>query len=68
MNKTVRYILYGVGTCVAVFLIMIFVRSWIREVPVADGIKDWTNWLIAVLCGVSTAYSSRKKDQEKKDK
>ena len=68
MNKTVKYILYGVGTFAFIILATSLIRSLIRSVPFADAFKDWTNWLIAAICGVCSALSLYKKDQEKEKK
>ena len=68
MNKTVKYILCGVGTFAFIILATALIRSLIRSVPFADGFKDWTNWLIAAVCGVSSALSAYKKDKEKETK
>ena len=48
------------------FLIILLLRFLIRGIPFADGIRNWYAWLLAVSGGIGTAYSSWKKDQEKK--
>jgi len=68
MNKTTKYILYGVGTFAGCVVILAVARSLIKGIPVVDGFKDWTNWVIALLSGVSAAWSSFNKDSGKKDK
>ena len=68
MNKTVKYILCGVGTFAFIILATALIRSLIRSVPFADAFKDWTNWLIAAICGVCTAMNLYRKDQEKEKK
>ena len=68
MNKPVKYILYGVGMFAFIILATSAIRSLIRSIPFADGFKDWTNWLIAAICGVCTAMSLYRKDQEKEKK
>ena len=68
MKKPARYILYGVVTCVCVYLIMALIRTLIKGVPFVDGLKDLTNIFIAVLCGGSSAYTARKNDLEKEQR
>lgn len=68
MNKIIRYSLIGVGTSISVFMAILLLRMLIRGVPFTEGLKDWTNWLIAVCCAVSTGVSSWKKDREKEEK
>ncbi|MCR5566762.1 MAG: hypothetical protein K6F61_07900 [Clostridiales bacterium] len=68
MNKTVKYILIGIGTSIALFAVILLLRMFIRGVPFTEGLKDWTNWLIAVCCAVSVGVSSWKKDREKEEK
>ena len=66
MNKTVKYILIGVGTFIGCLLVIVFLRSLIKGIPFADGIKAPTNWLFAAVGGGGSAYSVWKKDQGKK--
>ena len=68
MNKTVKYILCGVGTFAFIILATALIRSLIRSIPFTDAFKDWTNWLIAAVCGVCSALSLYKKNQEKETK
>lgn len=66
MNKSTKAILIGVcyfvGTAAALFVL----RSVIRSIPLADTVKDVTNWLLAALSGVSGGYSYWKKSDAKK--
>lgn len=66
MNKTAKYLLTGIGTFIGCLLAIAFLRSLIKGIPFADGIKTVTNWLFAAVGGVGAAYSVWKKDQEKK--
>ena len=68
MNKTTKYILYGIGTFAASIVILSVVRSLIHGLAIGEGFKDWTNWAIAALSGVSTGYSSYSKDKAKEEK
>ena len=68
MNKPVKYILLGIGSCIGVFLVMILLRNLIHGSSFAEEAKDWTNWLVAVCCGISTAWSTLKRDKDKENK
>jgi len=68
MNKTTKYILYGVGCFVLSIVILAVVRSLIRGIAIGEGFKDWTNWAIAVLSGLSAGWSSYNKDKVKEEK
>lgn len=68
MNKTARYILIGVGSFIGILLIIVLIRVLIKGIPFADGIRNWSNWLIAAVGGIGTVYSAWKKDQEKNHK
>ena len=67
MNKTTKAILYGVGTFALSLLVLVGARALIKGTPFVDGFKDWYNWAIAVLSGVSTAYSTAMKDKQDKE-
>ena len=52
-------------------LIMSGVRSLIKGIPYVDEFKDWTNWLLAACCGISTVWTNLdkiKKEESKEDK
>ena len=66
MSKTAKYILYGVGSFVCCLLIMVLIRKLAKGVSFADGIRDWSNWAVAVAGGIGFAISVWKKDQAKK--
>lgn len=68
MNKTARYILIGVGSFIGILLIIVLIRVLIKGIPFADGIRNWSNWLIAAAGGIGMVYSAWKKDQEKNHK
>ena len=68
MNKTTKYILYGIGTFAASIVILSVVRSLIHGLAIGEGFKDWTNWAIAALGGISAGWSSYNKDKEKAEK
>ena len=68
MNKPLKYALCGVGSAVGIFILMTLVRSLVRGIPFTEGIKDVANIVIAIVCGVSTAMSMKKKDDEKEKK
>jgi len=68
MNKTTRYILYGVGTFVLSIVVLAVIRALVRGVAIGEGFKDWTNWLIAAVGGISAAWASYSKDREKAEK
>ena len=67
MNKTTKAILYGVGIFAASIVILSVARALIKGIPIGDGFKDWTNWLIAVVSGVWSGWEVSKKDNDKKD-
>ena len=66
MNKTAKYLLTGIGTFIGCLLAIVFLRSLIKGIPFADGIRSVTNWLLAAMGGIGSTYSVWKKDQEKK--
>ena len=73
MNKLSKYILYGVGTFAFVIVALVVIRSLTRGVPIENGFKETSNWLIAALSGACAGWSSynkdlRKAEKEKKDK
>ena len=68
MNKTTKYILYGVGTFVLSVVILAVVRSLIKGVAVGEGFKDVTNWLVAAFSGISAAWSAFSKARAKEEK
>ena len=68
MKKIGRYILIGVGTSLGVFMAILLLRMLIKGIPFEEGLKDWSNWLIAVCCAVSTGVSFWKRDREKEEK
>ena len=65
MNKTVKAILYGVGSFVGVFLIIVVIRCLIRGVAFGDELKDWTNWAVAAGSGIASALTSLSNDKKK---
>ena len=68
MNKTTKNILYGIGTFAFVIVAIAVVRSLIKGLPIGDGFKDWTNWVIAAVSGISAGWSSYNKDRAKEEK
>ena len=73
MNKLSKYILYGIGTFAFVIVALVVIRSLTRGVPIENGFRETSNWLIAALSGACAGWSSynkdlRKADKEKKDK
>lgn len=73
MNKLSKYILYGVGTFAFVIVALVVIRSLTRGVPIENGFRETSNWLIAALSGACAGWSSynkdlRKAEKEKKDK
>ena len=73
MNKLSKYILYGVGTFAFVIVALVVIRSLTRGVPIENGFREMSNWLIAALSGACAGWSSynkdlRKAEKEKKDK
>ena len=73
MNKLTKNILYGVGTFVFVIVILAVIRSVMKGLPIENGFKDTSNWLLAALTGACAGWSSynkdlKKEEQEKKDK
>ena len=73
MNKLSKYILYGIGTFAFVIVALVVIRSLTRGVPIENGFRETSNWLIAALSGACTGWSSynkdlRKAEKEKKDK
>ena len=73
MNKLTKNILYGIGTFAFVIVALAVIRSLTRGVPIENGFKETSNWLIAALSGACAGWSSYNKDlkkeqQEKKDK
>ena len=72
MNKLSKYILYGVGTFAFVIVALVVIRSLTRGVPIENGFRETSNWLIAALSGACAGWSSynkdlKKEEQEKKD-
>ena len=73
MNKLSKYILYGVGTFAFVIVALVVIRSLTRGVPIENGFRETSNWLIAALSGACAGWASynkdlRKAEKEKKDK
>ena len=73
MNKLSKYILYGIGTFAFVIVALVVIRSLTRGVPIENGFRETSNWLIAALSGACAGWSSynkdlKKEEQEKKDK
>lgn len=73
MNKLSKYILYGIGTFAFVIVALVVIRSLTRGVPIENGFRETSNWLIAALSGACAGWSSynkdlRKAEKEKKDK
>ncbi len=66
MNKTIKYILVGIGSFIGCLLIIVVIRALIKGIPYADVIRNWNTWLFAAFGGVGSAYSVWKKDLEKK--
>lgn len=66
MNKTTKAIVYGIGSCALTLVLVVAIRALIKGEPFVDGFKEWSNWVVSVICGVSSAYSTLTKD--KKDK
>ena len=72
-SKTILTILCGIGGFAASFLILAGGRSLIHGGTFADGFREFWNWAIAAMAGVSCGYSfwnngTRKKDNKDKDK
>ena len=68
MNRTVKAILCGVAGFVAFIFGMSLVRSMIKGVTFGAELKDWLNWVLAVICGVSTGFNVWKKDGKQENK
>ena len=73
MNKLSKYILYDIGTFAFVIVALVVIRSLTRGVPIENGFRETSNWLIAALSGACAGWSSynkdlRKAEKEKKDK
>ena len=68
MNKATRNILYGVGTFALCVVILAVVRSLIKSVPIENGFKDITNWVVAAVSGICAGWSSYNKDRAKEEK
>ena len=68
MSKNTKHILCGIGGFAFVIVTLPLIRSLIKGVPVADGFKDWTNWVLAAVSGVCTFFSASKKDAEKEER
>lgn len=68
MNKSTKYILYGVATFAGSVVILAVVRSLVKGVAIGEGFKDLWNWAIAAFSGISAALSSYNKDKAKEEK
>lgn len=68
MNKLSKYILYGVGTFAFVIVALVVIRSLTRGVPIENGFRETSNWLIAALSGACAGWSSYNKDLKKEEK
>ena len=68
MNKSTKYILYGVATFAGSVVILAVVRSLVKGVAIGEGFKDLWNWGIAAFSGISAGWSSYNKDKAKEEK
>ena len=66
MNKTMKSILAGAGAAAVILLIEVLSRMLINGTSVADELKNWLNYFIAVIAGGSVGFSVWNKGQEKK--
>ena len=64
MNQKNKYILYGAGSVVIIFVVMILIRTLVKGIPIEEGIKDWSNWFVAVGGGVGGAWAKWNKDKK----
>ena len=65
MNKTTKYILYGIGSFAGVMLIITIVRCLLGGVAFGEELKDWTNWVVAAGAGISSAWTAVNNDKKK---
>ena len=68
MNKLTKNILYGVGTFAFVIVALVVIRSLTRGVPIENGFRETSYWLIAALSGACAGWSSYNKDLKKEEK
>ena len=66
MNKTLKYILLGIGGFALTMVILCGGRSLIRGVPFEAGLRDFWNWAISAMSGFSCGYAARVNDEKKK--
>jgi hypothetical protein len=72
-GRTILTILCGIGGLAASILILAGGRSLIHGGTFADGLREFWNWAIAAMAGVSCGYSywyneTKKKDKDDKEK
>ena len=72
-GKRILCILCGIGGFAATMLVLAGGRALILGSTFADGFKEFWNWAIAAMAGVSCGYSywynrAKKKDGQKKEK
>ena len=67
MNKTLKYILCGIGGFALTMLILTGGRCLIRGTPIEAGLRDFWNWAISAMSGFSCGYACRLNDAKKKD-
>ncbi len=72
-NKRILCILCGIGGFAASILILAGGRALIHGGTFAGGFREFWNWAIAIMAGISCGYSywynsAKKKGEEKKDK
>ena len=66
MNKTLKYILGGIGGFALTMLILTGGRSLIRGTPFEAGFRDFWNWAISAMSGFSCGYAWKINDEKKK--
>ena len=73
MKSKILTILCGIGGFAASILILAGGRSLIHGGTFADGFREFWNWAISIMAGISCGYScwyneTKKKDKENQDK
>ena len=53
---------------IAVIVILAVIRSVMKGLPIENGFKDTSNWLLAALSGACAGWSSYNKDLKKEEK
>ena len=67
-GKTILTILCGIGGCAASILILAGGRSLIHGGTFADGFREFWNWAISAMAGISCGYSYSQHSRKEKNK